>query len=289
MEISRNYEINEKCFSKNKILSIAKKMHDELNNQIKPNNSSIEFIVLCDDNITYTQDDLSLFQENEIFDTKTIINLTFRLHLHSGEDYNRILFELDKRYSTGNKLKVSGEKSWVMNIFDDLKTIIDSSKPQTTFIKNYFTNIFISQSLTFLFALIGFFIFIYNYNDTNTFIFTYTFIQKELLIPLYFFSFLPSFLIAVGTQELVKRLYPSIEFDFGPEHKNLEKNRRSILKTIIATVCGTILIPFIMSTLSGLFLEKINQNIEVKKEQKIGQEENKKQQNELDLFKSEVK
>ena len=253
MNHTSTYNIKEKCFTKDKILSIAKILYKEFTNQPKQNNSTIEFKIEFNDNTSYTKNDLSLFEENEIFDTKKIVKFEFTFDNKEETNKRYIKFDLTNKNHYISDLMIEGEKSWTVKLFDDIKAIIDSTKSQNTLIKNYFVNIIITFSFLLLsisILLIVIVLFqISGIELENKLLTVQEFILSSLLLP----SIIASLFCALGMQGLIKKFFPNIEFSFGPEHLTNEKNKILVLGTIFSIIILASVVPFSIGTLSSMF------------------------------------
>jgi hypothetical protein len=166
----------------------------------------------CDDWFSYESEIDDLIQEGDILDNKKCSQI--RINYRDSKLERRISLELSHGNSNyGNNLTVTGDdKNWVAGTFDSLNDIIDSAKPQEHWFMQYWNLI--------LFLWVA--IICYSVTDINQ-ILTENILQ---VIWGYLILILLSFVILWLLMGWVQKLWLSVEFDFGPEHKKIEKNRR---------------------------------------------------------------
>lgn len=249
MKFTSKYEIKEKRFTKDKIYSIAKKLFDECNSQSVDSRASITFNVSCYDNTSYSIDDLSIFDENEILDIKKVTSIKIELNIYKDNTYNCVDIEFDTTSTYNNQLKVSGEKSWATNIFNDIKNIIDSVSPQFSLFERY-KNLFF---YIIAFGLGSFYMLIFGliYDLANIQGPIDLIAQKNIVIAVILKIFLSIgagvFLGASSIQDYILKLFPNIEFDFGPEHLKKQKSKRKKLGFVFVVL----IIPMILNLLNN--------------------------------------
>ena len=93
MNHTLSYDIKEKCFTKDKILAIATRLYIEFTNQAEQNNNTIDFRIDFDDNTSYNKNDLSIFEETNIFDTQKITKFEFTFDNHEETNKRYIKFD----------------------------------------------------------------------------------------------------------------------------------------------------------------------------------------------------
>ncbi len=254
MNHTATYNIKEKCFTKDKILHIAKKLYSEFSNQSSSLNSTIDFKIEFNDNTSYTKNDLSIFDENDIFNLKKITKFEFTFDNNDETNKQYIKFELTNKNHYISDFCVEGEKSWAVLIFDELKDIINSAKSQNTLIKNYLVNIIITFSFLLLsisLLIPGIVLFQYSGIELKD---KMEIIQQFILSSLILPSVIASMFCALGMQGLSKRFFPSIEFSFGPDYLKNEKNKKMMIIGVLSMIILASIIPFSIDTISGIFL-----------------------------------
>jgi hypothetical protein len=142
---------------------------------------------------------------------------TIRLNLTHGKDY-------------GNDLFVRGDKKWVSDVFEDLNDYLGSISHQPELLFKYKPII-----LSLLALLIGYSIvnvldsINYPSGDPNSkliqslsdIVKNYPFVYYIILLFRYWIS---GIVPAIYLRQQLFKLWPNVEFDFGPEQKKLEKN-----------------------------------------------------------------
>jgi len=254
MNHTLSYDIKEKCFTKDKILAIATRLYTEFTNQSEQNNNTIDFRIDFNDKTSYNKNDLSLFDDNDIFDTQNITKFEFTFANKEETNQRQIKFELTNKTYYISDLTVIGEKSWADEVFEEFKSIIISTKSQNTLIKSYLVNMIISfnfllLSISILIATIVFF----QYSGTelqDKMEVVQQFILSSLILP----SFFAALVCALGMQAITKRFFPCIEFSFGPNHLKNEKNKKVLIVGVFSVIILSSIIPFSIATLSKIFL-----------------------------------
>ena len=119
------YDIKEKCFTKDAIFIIAKRLYKEFTSQSNSDSCTIEFNIELTNSTSILKNDLSIFANDNLFDTKEISKFVFIFD--NNEDINKkhIKFELTNKNHYISDLIVEGEKDWNIKLFDEIKTIID--------------------------------------------------------------------------------------------------------------------------------------------------------------------
>jgi len=238
MELSTSLEIKNKSFTKKDIINISKLIYKEYQELDTENvkYSFFSFIVTCEDSTTYSQDNLEILEEGNILDLKKVNKIEITLTSFKDKIVKKINLILDlSEYEFEKSIfEISGEKRWATNIFEEMNIIINAVKPQETYLKDYkyLVIFFLSLSLGSLVLFISRLIF----NGIDEILSNINLFGKSFII----------FLLGIfsGGPSLygkILKLYPSIEFDFGPEHFNIVKRKRKVLTFIIVTVGLSIL------------------------------------------------
>jgi len=254
MNHTLSYDIKEKCFTKDKIFAIATRLYKEFTNEAEQNNNTIDFRIDFDDKTSYHKNDLSIFDDNDIFTTQKITKFEFTFDNNEVINKRHIKFELTNKTHYISDLTVVGEKSWADEVFEELKAIISSSKSQNTLIKNYLVNMIISFNFLLLsISILIPTIVLFQYSGTelqDKMEVVQQFIVSSLILP----SFFAALACALGMQSITKRFFPSIEFSFGPNYLKNEKNKKIMIVSIFSVIILSSIIPFSIDTLSKIFL-----------------------------------
>jgi hypothetical protein len=243
-------QINNTIFTKDDILRLIDFVYSEWKNS-KSLHKSFNITLNSEDNETLDFVDQEIEQlaldENKIVK----INISF---IDYRDDQNNIQISLKQgnTYYEYSEYKLSSCNSmWLNDSRARLKKIFESFTPQNTFFSNSRKTIyFLLPSFfgVFLFRLI---LIIYKPGRIDYQIFD--------AHPLAMYSWVVFFIYSLGgmvfflslpvLKKYVFDLWPSIEFDFGPEHKKNQKKRRKTMAYIFTSIA----IPFAFLILSLLF------------------------------------
>lgn len=150
-----------------------------------------------------------------------------------------------------NNIIISGDEDWVTNTFDKLNNKIESITPQNFWILSY-KNITINIGAIIIGYSLSIFseLFIESIKDPSPFlILLREFIKKYSIITLPLVFWIQGIFPAIFIHGWLSSLAPDVEFDFGPEHKKIEKSRRKRLTLIILIVMLPIIINLITNYL----------------------------------------
>lgn len=246
MRETKEKKVEDKIFNKENIRSIWSIVNDkfvESGDLLAINTHSratIMLTIICFDGTKYESDLGDMLADGEMIDLKKVesVNIDY-------QDYtlSKMVSVTLSQNDYASKFIVKGQdRNWVAGTFGSLDLIFNSVKPQSSWFNKY--KIFIMNIMAFL---IGFTIY-------KTLDFVFFHYDKPLFpypfILIYFWSC--GIFISMLLTNLIERLWPSIEFDFGPEHEKLEKNRRNKLGLFISIV----IIPFIINLIYGLIMNK---------------------------------
>ena len=246
MKLSTSLNITNKSFTKRDIKTISRfiyKEFEELNDNIRY--SIFTFTVICDDNITYSSENsLEVLEDGNILDIQKINEIRIEVISHVTDIPSHIYLNLKAFPEEFNNsiFEISGDKKWVTNVFEDIKSIFNSVKPQNTMVKDYKYIVILLLSFSLGSLILVFLRFLVD--GITEFLLNINFVANLFItVLLGFFS--GSF----SLYEKILSLYPKIEFDFGPEHFNLVKKKRNIVifsfVTIILSIVSNIIYSFI--------------------------------------------
>ncbi|MDP3769959.1 MAG: hypothetical protein U1A23_04895 [Candidatus Sungbacteria bacterium] len=257
MRETRKKEIKNRVFSKKDICALWSR----INQECKPvggreYNSLIELTINCDDGTRYESSDSNLLNDGDIIDLKKCESLSISYH-HSVLG-RRVSVAL-KHGDYGSSLMVEGEdRDWVAGMFDQLNMILDSVKPRGHWFIKYKSVFLHMGALATGFIMIRFWAWLNGLGMPQE-------VSKEIKIhpPIRHvltasLSWVLGVLPLAGLVSWVGKLWPSVEFDFGPEHLKVEKNRRIRLSLFFTTLAIPVIIWFITSGLFFQVLQKIS-------------------------------
>jgi hypothetical protein len=271
MHEKRSIAIRNKIFEKKDIKKMEKffineweKDHD--NNRNDPDPFYFNFAIRCQDETSYSSQSLEIFDDDSIIDMKQVDKIT--MHFRGNSTVNDMALGLNSycTCNTCNQFEISGKDgNWVKAKFSEFQEIINSIKPQESFYQKCYSiiNIILSISLFFfVYQTFSYFMAVLTLDDQSSNSFpeylNCVIVQREKFMDTKVSIFLAVTIAAtfsiIGTksvEESTKKLYPSIEFDFGPDHMNIVKQR----KKQISLILSLIIVPFLISLLSGMLLK----------------------------------
>ena len=247
-------------FSKKDIRLLAQFLFTEYEEAQKlSHHSSIVFQLKCQGGISYESDSIQIFDDGGPIDIKKteVIQMTF---------YDYSLDQIiDVSIAAGNndgELSIRGtDKNWVQGNFTSLLEIIDSITPQKNIIlKNkelllHLIAIGIGSLFYFINSLLFQDIPIQPINETSIAFLPFIVLLQHNKWLAYFFVLFLIWLIGIFTfahpiQRWFLDLWPNIEFNFGPEHLNIQKRRRERI-WVISTL---IIFPFAINIVTYFIL-----------------------------------
>lgn len=244
MRETRNLRINKRVFSKADINKLAQFLWNESQ---QPTRSRIEFEmrfkINCDDGTSYASKSIDIFNDDGIIDTKRTESIEMALRDYDLDQY--ITISIVKNGYRDDLTVEGDDQYWVNGCFNRLTEIINAVKPQVDWPYKY-------RRILFHIIALGVGSIIY---------FLYWALILRHLQPIanpgeilkqlrsfarnnLWFSYVLQWISAYGfgigwafsLRERLLSLWPNIEFDFGPEHFNLEKKRRRHLSAIATLV-----------------------------------------------------
>ncbi len=222
----REKEIGKKVFTKKDIQNFWNVIN--LQNESSKSNTkrtSFNTQIRCSDGTRYESEIDELFSEGSIFDLKRITSINIGYMVY-GEDKK---IEIDLTQGSGrwgNLLTVrGGDKNWVAGTFSQFENLLNSVKPQTHWFVSWSLPLSVIGGIVFALTVLKLTIFFFGSGLSTV---------DNILIFLAFI--IPSLFLSVSIIDWVKKLWPNIEFDFGPEHEKNEKNRRLRLGSFMTIV-----------------------------------------------------
>lgn len=257
MKETRQKLIKDRIFSKQDIIAIWEKVNHEYAASQKNHRSSIELTLNCSDGTSYESDNSDLLNDGDIIDLKKTESASIDYLDH--ETKKRVSITLRHGASSnlffGSKLTVSGEeRNWVAGTFDSLSTVINAARPQDFWLikhKTIMLNLGAIGIGIAVYALLDFLLlrhmqFTKEPSENVLAIRNFLKENKIILILLQISSFwLQGIFASIFIRDWVIKLWPSVEFDFGPEHERIEKMKRQRLGLFLTII----IIPFVISLL----------------------------------------
>ena len=240
MKISKELKITGVIVKPSDIRELAKKVYEEYESDNESDRKSINFILKGADGTQYESEDIKIFSDSGILDTRRIIGIEIIYFNHVNDKSISIRLKhavID--YEWENYISVSGSHElWVNGIIKSFEDIISNWKKQVTWPHKY------DWFLMIIFAIgIGLL-----YLNFLNFIFTYIIVVHPIspkpqwaveLRPIfifiyYIFGFLFGMWPASYIVDELKKLYPIVELRTGPEHTQVEAKKRRKLYAIIS-------------------------------------------------------
>ena len=231
MSFTKTLKIENKIFKKSDI----QYFWDKINSK-----GETTLILEFEDGAKYSATDDKLLKNDELIDHKKCKEISIR---HWNKKQN-IYFMLSS-YSSYNSIQVEGEdENWVSGTFENLKSKINSLPKHPKWI----------QKLRYRFA-IGFL--------GQVIIQFSSFFILKIAFKSFLIDFIPGilgFIFSISTLLILPLIFPSIEFDFGPEDKNSAKNWRNRLKILFQFIFGVIILGIIIGLVTNYIYDQLKIN-----------------------------
>lgn len=265
MRETREKKISAKVIAR----SDLSKLWDFLNNQEMDPEQQLHYPtqkiqVRCADGTRYESENEECLREGGIIDLKKVESIDFEYRNIRARKRISIELEHDGRHGS-NRLEVDGDDAnWVAGTFSGLEMILESITPQKHWFPKYQILVFFILIFTFGFLAIqsihllfqGYFVRIVALTDGGI---------GEILTwvsAMFLLGIIPA---EYATQK-VSKLWPNIEFDFGPQHRRVERNRRIGIWFMFASI----VLPVLLGFINDIILPKI---IDSTSESELGQNE----------------
>lgn len=253
IKISRELKIYGRIVKPDNIRELAKRVYEEYVSD-KSNHKDINFILRGIDETQYESEDIKIFSNNGILDTRRIIAVEITYSNHTND--KRISIKLKHTitdYEWGNVIFVSGsDKLWVDGVIKYFEDTIANWEKQPNWPHKY------GSLLAVIFAVgIGIGIGLLCLNILN-FIFAYVIVVHPISPKPGWIIVLQVLFISLGLSSGIwpacyianklKRLYPIVELRTGPKHMQLETKR----KKLVAAVISRGILPLVISLIVEL-------------------------------------
>ncbi|MFZ5902633.1 MAG: hypothetical protein ACOYZ8_03660 [Chloroflexota bacterium] len=218
------------------ILADVRKLATVLWNEFKRKRSSnqirINFSASCEDGSSFSSGGISIFADDSIIALKRVNSVS--MSYWNYKEGARIEIGLNHgNNSYGNSISVDGDDSkWVNGTLRILEEIISSFTPQKPIATRYrfFLNSAFALGIGSIYVWFIIFVSSSKSSSPPDWLLRYPFLTYVIKYSLaYLAGYLPGMLLT----DKVKGLWPSIEFQIGPEHVLVEKKRRLWLLNIL--------------------------------------------------------
>lgn len=253
MITTKKIQIKNKVFTKNDIFLLSKVFQDEHDKNNQDEYKNLTYTLKCDFENEHQFNSLDELKNSNKLDLKKVSVIEIELYTHHTENINLSIEHIIDD-SIHNKIIVKGPNELLVNgLIGKFSEILESVRPQKTLLNEY-ENSFLGLVAVAIGYIIIFIIafFINNPNppiqEAETSVFLKA-IENNLIleyavkISVYWFI---GITFAIIIKEKSLKLWPSIEFDFGPEHLKKEKKKRNVYIFIITIL----IIPFLINLLS---------------------------------------
>jgi|GEM_PF-6853739 len=262
---SKKLSISMKIIKKGDIVNLAEIFSREAKKSAEAGNRYIvRYEVEDHDEEITTDDDLTIFTSKDPLDLVKSKSITMTYYDIDKKQDIKVILTQGGKSNNNSGIQISGEKDWFTVIYDEFKIIIESIQPQTCF---FWRHKIISVSLIALGFVISIWVvswLIYlidsdgnklellnhlreNPRSFRTAVLIFT--KNNRLFVGFFTSFifwLISLPIAKDITNWLLKMWPNIEFDFGPEHLKFEKSKRKRRFAFLTIV----VVPVVIAVLS---------------------------------------
>ena len=262
---TRRLTVKNKVFTKADVQRLARFFSSEYeavrdSEQSSAHYCALTFQVDCADGTSYESESVELLEDEGPIDIKKTNSLQMTLHTLD----QKVDFSIrEGRYSEGSLIVRGCDKHWVNGTFSTLEDIIDSVKPQDNWILRHRTSSLHLIALgtgSLIFLLLDALVYphippIENPSDSIQALRDYIWATPwfAFLFAWFLRWFMGISVLAFHLRSWLLDLWPQIEFDFGPEHMNLEVARRAKVVAVFSIVIIPIaiaIVPDILNTLT---------------------------------------
>lgn len=262
---SRYSKIENKIITTEDIQNLAKVIWEEYEKAKSPDKyASVSFTIKCSDKSCFESSDPSIFETDSVLRTKRVDSVSICCHCYNDSYINVEL--CNGNIYWGNDITVKGtDSNWVNGISKRLEDISSSFTPQNTFVKDH--SIFLNILFAFGYGTIYMSILNVLLSGVESLpenrIPEWAKILRNLFETVPFlreiFEYLLGFTVgifpAVLTTDKLKKLWPSVEIQNGPEHMMIEKRRRKWLAIVFTTCILPLALSLIYDIIKALFLD----------------------------------
>ncbi|MGD0461599.1 MAG: hypothetical protein ABSB74_03830 [Tepidisphaeraceae bacterium] len=224
-------------------------------------NFECTYQIVCSDQTTYESSEDDIFDDNNLLDLKKVMALKFSFWRHMESGSRRLDLSLQRGGGYSDGLSISGpDRGWVSATFDNMSAISDAMTVQTAWPLRHPTLTFWLIALAVgscYSALIH--PLIHHFSDSlpgppssfeqsmrnlaSAHFLSFWLALNFLIWVVRIFVGLP---VAAPIRSWMFKLWPQIEFDFGPTHTRPEKARRAAIFALWGGVVASILAAFLI-------------------------------------------
>lgn len=217
MRETRKINICNKIFTKEDLKSIHKIFIDAY--QGSSEGATLKFEYDFNDNTSIETASDKVFEEHDLLDTKKTIQVNFSFYDYPNKDMTFKLTHGNYSGNFSNEIRISSNDNvwpgYMQNLFNDKLAAV---KPQTKHPKHPF-------ALGYLSSIIPTLLLVYSICGIMEKQLNSMFSKTELTAIASIVSLIVFYIFFRLFNQLIN-LFPQIEFDFGPEHMKIEKNKK---------------------------------------------------------------
>lgn len=248
---TRIKKIKDIIVSKENLQNIFNYINDlYIESQNQKNHPSLSFKLFCEDDSTYESSTDEFLKQGDIIDLKKCKKIILHYTDYKLDRHIELSLEHGDKYGHSDFTVRGSDRDWVNGKFNGLIEIFDSMEKQD--------GIFVKHKTIFLhFLALSIGLVFYGFIDVITGKLDPNPSEKQQAIRDFFSSYLYLRYLIIGVliwifgltqafpfrEWFLKKFFPSIEFNFGPEHTKIEKTKRKQLYTIISLI----FIPFVLA------------------------------------------
>lgn len=257
---TRMLQFDNKIISTKDAIFLAKILLDAYEKDQEKSGKSLTFSVVSDDGASFQSKEVELFSDDSIIHTRRIVEIKMKFF----NIYNNNSISVYIEHASKVRVFVEGDDSvWVGGYTSKLNDAFNSMKPQVNLFKKH--EVWLNIVLLLAYSMLVLYFLnlidvwfpskvesstadnsllmrvIYKMSEMHIFI---RYVAKYLLVMI-LGTMMGGFIFIPWMNYKLDKLWPSIEIQIGPEHKFVEKHRRTILYAIVLTCIVPILISFI--------------------------------------------
>lgn len=243
---TRELKIKERIFTLENVLQLAKLLGDEKLRVLEDSSAELTFSASCTDNSSFSSQELTLFEKDSPLSRKRVqrIELEFRRY-RRYEMISRIVIRLAHgNDSWRNDVTIVGtDSTWVNGTLRAIEETIESFSPQNTFLyqnKRPIRTVF-SLGLGSLYMWAILLVPTATPTDKPEWAIKLNVILEAIPLSYFLFKYFIAFLMGWFPSQILyeklKKWWPSVELQIGPEHALTEKQRRKwVINAVILGV-----------------------------------------------------
>lgn len=247
------------------IEELAEYLYEEHKRITGDNSGSLEFVVKCFDNTSFTSNDLSLFNspKSPLLKRRVrSVELGFKLpekgHVQIGIFHGTDYDSVEDKYSNQSFIELASEDTrWLNAVSGEIQVWYDGLADQNNIVLRNAKKI---RWITFFIGMFLFGVVIdwFKFNNSEYTPYWEKVLKTSQAIPLLFVAALfggaVSLLIINHQIEKTWNIWPMVEIQIGPDHLQKEKQKRNVTYQIWALILIPLILSIISSVITSVFL-----------------------------------